>query len=87
MKYRARCAHRVVVSSLVSSRLLPSVGDVLSAFVADVANGELPHQAAITVARALAGFSMAVVVGAVLAATMSSSGLFSRNSKFLNPRP
>jgi NitT/TauT family transport system permease protein len=68
----------LVVTSLVTSRLLPSVGDVASAFVSDVANGELPYQAGITLARALAGFSMAVVVGAVLAAAMSISGLFSR---------
>jgi NitT/TauT family transport system permease protein len=68
----------VVVSSLVNSRLLPGVGDVLSAFAADVANGELPQQAAITLGRALAGFSMAVIVGAALAAAMSSSDLFSR---------
>ena len=68
----------VVASSLVTSRLLPSLGEVLSAFASDVANGELPYQAAITLGRALAGFSMAVVIGAILAAAMSSSGLFSR---------
>jgi NitT/TauT family transport system permease protein len=68
----------VVASSLVTSRLLPSVGDVLSAFFADTVNGVLPYHAAITLGRALAGFSMAVIVGAALAAAMSSSDLFSR---------
>jgi NitT/TauT family transport system permease protein len=68
----------LVVSSVVRSRLLPSVGDVLTAFVTDVVNGALPYHAGVTMARALIGFSMAVVIGAALAAAMSSSKIFSR---------
>jgi NitT/TauT family transport system permease protein len=69
---------QVLATFVVNSRLLPGLGGVLSAFASDVANGVLPYHAGVTLGRALAGFSMAVVVGAVLAAAMSLSGLFGR---------
>lgn len=68
----------LVVSSLVTSRLLPSVGAVLHAFGTDVADGVLPYHAAVTLGRALAGFSTAVVIGTGLAVAMSTSSLFCR---------
>jgi NitT/TauT family transport system permease protein len=67
-----------VATSLVTSRLLPGLGDVLNAFVHEVSSGVLVHQAGVTMARALAGFALAVVVGVLVAAAMSMSGLFSR---------
>ena len=67
-----------VATSLVTSRLLPGLGDVLNAFVHEVSSGVLVYQAGVTMARALAGFALAVVVGVLVAAAMSMSGLFSR---------
>jgi NitT/TauT family transport system permease protein len=67
-----------VATSLVTSRLLPGLGDVVSVFAHEVANGVLVHQAGVTMGRALTGFALAVAVGVLLAAAMSMSGLFSR---------
>ena len=67
-----------VATSLVRSRLLPGLGDVLNAFVHEVSSGVLVYQSGVTMARALAGFALAVVVGVLVAAAMSMSGLFSR---------
>ena len=67
-----------VVSSLVTSRLLPDLGDVIMAFAREIADGELLYHAGVTMARALTGFALAVVVGALLATAMTLSGLFSR---------
>jgi NitT/TauT family transport system permease protein len=67
-----------VASSLVTSRLLPDLGDVIGAFAREIADGALLYHAGVTLARALTGFALAVVVGALLAAAMTLSGLFSR---------
>ncbi len=67
-----------VTTGLVTSRLLPGLGAVAAAFTADTLNGVLIVDAAITLARALAGFGLAVLIGLFLAALMATSPLFSR---------
>jgi NitT/TauT family transport system permease protein len=67
-----------VLSWLVMSRLMPGLGTIWTAFSSEVADGVLLHHAGITLARALTGFLLAVVVGAILATAMSLSDHFSR---------
>ncbi len=70
--------HFAVSQGLVRSRLLPDVTVVWSAFVGDLVSGVLLYHAGITIARALVGFSMAVVAGVVMAAIMARSALVAR---------
>jgi NitT/TauT family transport system permease protein len=67
-----------VSSGLVTSRLLPSLVLVWDALVADVRSGVLPLHAGVTVARALAGFALAVIVGVPLGAAMARAALLGR---------
>jgi NitT/TauT family transport system permease protein len=67
-----------LASSLVTSRLLPGLDEVVKAFLHDIANGVLLDQAGVTLTRAIAGFAMAVVAGTALVGAMSMSPLFSR---------
>jgi NitT/TauT family transport system permease protein len=67
-----------VSSGLVTSRLLPSLLSVWDALVSETANGVLVHHAAVTIARALAGFALAAAAGVLLGAAMARSGLFGR---------
>ena len=62
-----------VGSGLVQSRLLPSPVQVASVLLAELGNGELAYHAAVTVARALAGFALAGLVGIPFAAAMARS--------------
>lgn len=62
-----------VVSGLVDSRLLPSVGRVLSALANDVGDGTLIYHAAITLSRAAVGFALATIIGVPFAAAMARS--------------
>jgi NitT/TauT family transport system permease protein len=60
----------------VKSRLLPSVGQVVGALVAEIANGMLVYHASVTFSRALCGFALAAAVGIPFAAAMARSSLF-----------
>jgi len=64
-----------VVSGLVESRLLPSLGRVWVALVSDTADGVLPYHAAITLGRAGIGFALAALAGVPFAAAMARSTL------------
>ena len=64
-----------VASGLVESRLLPSLGRVLSALADDIGNGALPYHAAITLSRAAIGFALAAIIGVPFAAAMARSAV------------
>jgi len=66
----------VVGSGLVQSRLLPSPVQVGEVLLAELGNGELAYHAAVTVARALAGFALAAIVGIPFAAAMARSAVW-----------
>jgi len=65
-----------VDSGLVQSRLLPSPSQVWSVLVTELANGRLVYHAAVTLCRALIGFTLAVLVGIPFAAAMARSALW-----------
>jgi NitT/TauT family transport system permease protein len=65
-----------VDSGLVQSRLLPSPSQVWSVLVTELANGRLVYHAAVTLSRALIGFTLAVLVGIPFAAAMARSALW-----------
>src|SRR5215472_15761565 len=65
-----------VGSGLVESRMLPSPAKVFAVLIAETANGALVHHAAATITRALAGFTLAVLVGIPFAAAMARSALW-----------
>jgi ABC-type nitrate/sulfonate/bicarbonate transport system permease component len=62
-----------VTSGLVESRLLPSLVRVAEALVTELGNGNLVVHTAVTLARALAGFALAVALGIPFAAAMARS--------------
>jgi NitT/TauT family transport system permease protein len=62
-----------VTTGLVESRLLPSLGRVWWALVANLENGVLAYHASITLSRAMAGFVLAVLVGVPFAMAMARS--------------
>jgi NitT/TauT family transport system permease protein len=64
-----------VAGGLVESRLLPSLGRVLSALANDIGNGALPYHTAITLSRAAIGFALAALVGVPFAAAMARSAV------------
>jgi NitT/TauT family transport system permease protein len=64
-----------VSSGLVASRLLPSVASVADTLVAEIGDGTLVYHAGVTIGRALAGFSLAALVGIPFAAAMARSAL------------
>ena len=64
-----------VTSGLVESRLLPSLGRVLSVLARDIGDGVLPYHTAVTLGRAGVGFAFAAVVGVPFAAAMARSTL------------
>ena len=55
----------------VPRRLVPGLIEILRAFAADIANGELLFQAGISLGRAFAGFGLAIVCGIVLGMLMA----------------
>jgi len=61
---------------MVESRLLPSPAQVWTVLVMEIGNGELIHQALVTVSRALVGFMLAALVGIPFAAAMARSALW-----------
>jgi len=65
-----------VSAGMVHSRLLPSVAQVAVALGSEIADGVLVHHAAVTMGRALAGFSLAAAVGVPFAAAMARVPLF-----------
>ncbi len=67
-----------VSSGLVTSRLLPGLDVVWTAFATDIANGVLLEHASTTVTRALIGFGLAGIVGVALAAAMARVSIFAR---------
>jgi NitT/TauT family transport system permease protein len=68
--------HLSVTTGLVQSRLLPGPGEVWMVLVGEVANGQLLLHTGITVARALEGFALAVLIGIPFAAAMARSVLW-----------
>jgi NitT/TauT family transport system permease protein len=68
--------HLSVTTGLVQSRLLPGPGEVWIILVGEVANGQLLLHTGITVARALEGFALAVLIGIPFAAAMARSVLW-----------
>ncbi len=67
-----------VSTGLVVSPLVPSLDEIVRVFLHDVFNGVLLHAAAITMARALAGFALALLAGIPLAFAMARSKWWSR---------
>ena len=55
----------------VPRRLVPSLIEIVRAFAADIANGELLFQAGISLGRAFSGFGLAIVCGIVLGMLMA----------------
>jgi sulfonate transport system permease protein len=57
-----------VLSSLgiISTRIMPSPADVLAAFWSTTASGDLPHDIAVSAARALAGLAVGGTIGFLL---------------------
>jgi NitT/TauT family transport system permease protein len=64
-----------VASGLVESRLLPSLGRVLTVLARDIGDGVLPYHTAITLSRAALGFALAAIAGVPFAAAMARSTL------------
>lgn len=64
-----------VASGLIESRLLPSLGRVLTVLARDIGDGVLPYHTAITLGRAAVGFALAAIVGVPFAAAMARSAL------------
>src|SRR5215470_1869972 len=60
---------------LFPPRLFPPLEDVAAAFLRLTASGALPHHAAETLLRLLAGFSLAAVLGVGLGIAMARSRL------------
>jgi NitT/TauT family transport system permease protein len=58
-------------SDLVSHRLVPGLADIAQVFAANMASGEIPFQAGISLGRALSGFGLAIAAGVVLGALMA----------------
>jgi NitT/TauT family transport system permease protein len=56
----------VAISGLVSPRVLPSLGRVFTALYEDMASGNLPYHAGITLYRTLAGFAIGSAAGMLL---------------------
>jgi NitT/TauT family transport system permease protein len=65
-----------VSSGSVNSRLVPSVVQVADVLFSEIGNGALVYHAGVTLSRALAGFTLAAVVGIPFAAAMARSSLF-----------
>lgn len=65
-----------VSSGFVVSRLLPSPVQVWDALVTEVGNGTLIYHAAVTISRALLGFTLAAIVGIPFAAAMARSPIW-----------
>ena len=65
-----------MTSGLVQSRLLPGPGQVWTILVEEIGNGQLLLHTGITLARALEGFALAVLVGIPFAAAMARSALW-----------
>jgi NitT/TauT family transport system permease protein len=59
-----------LAAALAHSRLLPDPLSVASAILADIRSGELPFQMACTLARVLAAFSVAFILGVVIGYAM-----------------
>ena len=87
LDHRRQMVLRTVASPRMGSFGALRTGDVtvvarprrgLDRIFDDIVDGALLHHAGVTLARSLAGFSAAVVVGAALATAMSLSGLFGR---------
>jgi NitT/TauT family transport system permease protein len=68
--------HLSVTTGLVQSRLLPGPAQVWTVLVEEVGNGQLLLHTGITVARALEGFVLAVLIGIPFAAAMARSVLW-----------
>ena len=62
-----------VSTGLIQSRLFPSPLQVLAAFQRELFNGTLLYHAGVTVGRAIAGYTLAVIVGIPFAALMARS--------------
>jgi ABC-type nitrate/sulfonate/bicarbonate transport system permease component len=60
----------------ISKRLMPSLVDITSAFVSALKEGDLVFHAGISLERAFAGYSLAIVMGVLLGVAMARSRAF-----------
>ena len=58
-------------SGLVSHRLVPGLADIAQAFAANMASGDIPFHAGISLGRALSGFGLAIAAGVALGVLMA----------------
>src|SRR3990172_1883184 len=58
-------------SGLVSRRLVPGLADIAQAFAANMASGDIPFHAGISLGRALSGFCLSIAAGVVLGVLMA----------------
>jgi len=63
-------------SGLVSERLMPSLQRIFGALYTELLSGQIIYHAGISVARALSGFGLAIVVGVLLGVWMARSRIF-----------
>ena len=63
-------------SGLVSERLMPSLQQIFKALYTDLLSGQIAYHASISLARALSGFGLAIVVGVLLGVLMARSRIF-----------
>ena len=62
-----------VVAAALDSRVLPGPAAVLAAAVRDTATGELPFNVGVTLARVVAAFSLAMVIGGAIGVALGRS--------------
>ncbi len=62
-----------VVAAAIDSRVLPGPAAVLAAAVRDTATGELPYNVAVTLARVVVAFTLAMVVGGAIGLALGRS--------------
>ncbi|MGH7091524.1 MAG: ABC transporter permease [Stellaceae bacterium] len=62
-----------VAGGLVQSRLLPSVASVFTTLAAELGDGALVYNAAVTIGRAMTGYALAALIGVPFAAAMARS--------------
>jgi NitT/TauT family transport system permease protein len=63
-------------SGLVSERLMPSLLRIFAALYNELLSGQIAYHASISLARALSGFGLAIIVGLLLGVLMARSRIF-----------
>ena len=67
-----------VAATLLELRVLPPPGEVFDALVKEIASGDLPYHLAATLARVLASFALAMLVGVPIGIAMGRSAATDR---------